>query len=198
MARAALDELERDAPKPRFTVGITDDVTHLSLPVDPTFTTEDDDIVRAVFYGLGADGTVSANRNSIAIIGEQTGLHAQGYFVYDSKKSGAVTVSHLRFGPRPIRSTYLIERAGFVACHRFGLLDTVDVLRVAAPGATFLLNAPYPPDAVWEHLPASVRDGPAAVRRRRDRGRARGGSRPAREHGAPDLLLRARRGPPAR
>jgi pyruvate-ferredoxin/flavodoxin oxidoreductase len=110
-----------------------------------------------VFYGLGADGTVSANRSSIGIIGERTGLHAQGYFVYDSKKSGSVTVSHLRFGPRPIGSTYLIQRAGFVACHQLGLLEQLDVLDIAGHGATFLLNAPYPPDEVWEHLPGRVR-----------------------------------------
>ena len=158
MARAALDELRSDSPRPRFTVGIDDDVTHLSLDVDPEFSTEPDDVVRAVFFGLGADGTVSANRSSISIIGERTGLHAQGYFVYDSKKSGSTTVSHLRFGPRPIRSTYLVERAGFVACHQFGLLEKLDVLSVADPGATVLLNAPYGPDEVWEHLPALVRE----------------------------------------
>ena len=112
--------------------------------------------MRAVFYGLGADGTVGANKNSIKIIGEATDLHAQGYFVYDSKKSGSTTVSHLRFGPRPIRSTYLIQRADFVACHQFGFLDRIDVLEVAAPGATFLLNSPYGPDEVWDHLPLEV------------------------------------------
>ena len=157
MARAALDELDAQTPRRRFTVGITDDVTHLSLDVDPSFSTEPDDVVRAVFFGLGADGTVSANRSSISIIGERAGLHAQGYFVYDSKKSGSTTVSHLRFGPRPIRSTYLVERAGFVACHQFGLLEKLDVLAVAEPGATFLLNAPFGPDEVWEHLPSAVR-----------------------------------------
>ena len=157
MARSALEELDAATPRRRFTVGITDDVTHLSLDVDESFSTEPDDVVRAVFYGLGADGTVSANRSSIAIIGERTGLHAQGYFVYDSKKSGSTTVSHLRFGPRPIRSTYLVQRAGFVACHQLGLLETIDVLEVADEGATFLLNAPYGPDEVWEHLPPRVR-----------------------------------------
>ena len=155
MAAAALDELTAPTPRPRFTVGITDDVTHLSLEPDP-LSTEPDDVVRAVFYGLGADGTVSANHSSIAIIGERAGLHAQGYFVYDSKKSGSVTVSHLRFGPRPITSSYLIERASFVACHQFGLLERADVLGVAAEGATFLLNAPYGPDEVWDELPAAV------------------------------------------
>ena len=158
MAAAVLAELQGDRPRRRFTVGIDDDVTHLSLPVDRTFSTEPDDVVRAVFYGLGADGTVGANKNSIAIIGEHTDRHAQGYFVYDSKKSGSVTVSHLRFGPRPILSSYLVDRAGFVACHQFGLLEQIDVLDVAADGATFLLNAPYGPRDVWEHLPGHVQE----------------------------------------
>ncbi|MGZ8716369.1 MAG: pyruvate:ferredoxin (flavodoxin) oxidoreductase, partial [Gaiellaceae bacterium] len=158
MAAAVFQELGRDDPRRRFTVGIADDVTHLSLPVDRDFSTEPDDVVRAVFYGLGADGTVGANKNSIAIIGEHTGYHAQGYFVYDSKKSGSVTVSHLRFGPRPIGSSYLVDRAGFVACHLFGLLEKIDVLDVAADGATFLLNAPYGPGDVWDHLPAGVQE----------------------------------------
>ncbi len=158
MAAAALAELGRDEPRRRVTVGIADDVTHLSLAVDPSFTTEPDDVVRAVFYGLGADGTVGANKNSIAIIGEHTDLHGQGYFVYDSKKAGSITVSHLRFGPRPIGSSYLVERAGFVACHQFGLLEKIDVLGVAADGATFLLNSPYGADEVWSHLPADVQE----------------------------------------
>ena len=156
----------RPEPRRRFTVGIVDDVSHLSLPVDPSFTTEPDDVVRAVFYGLGADGTVGANKNSIAIIGEHAGGHAQGYFVYDSKKSGSVTVSHLRFGPRPIGSSYLIDRADFVACHQFGLLEKIAVLDVAAEGATFLLNAPYGPDDVWEHLPVAVQEQIVAKRLR--------------------------------
>jgi len=158
MAAAAFAELERETPKRRFTVGIVDDVTGLSLDVDPAFSTEPDDVVRAVFYGLGADGTVGANRNSIRIIGDATGLHAQAYFVYDSKKSGSVTVSHLRFGPQPIRSTYLVQRAGFVACHQFGLLDQLDVLSIADEGATFLLNAPHGPEKVWDHLPVEVQE----------------------------------------
>ncbi|MGL6279775.1 MAG: pyruvate:ferredoxin (flavodoxin) oxidoreductase, partial [Gaiella sp.] len=158
MAKAALDELDATEPRRGFTVGIDDDVTHRSLTVDRSFTTESDDVVRAVFFGLGADGTVSANRSSIAIIGEHTGLHAQAYFVYDSKKSGSTTVSHLRFGPRPIRSTYLVADASFVACHQFGLLEKLDVLGVAREGATFLLNAPYAADDVWEHLPAVVQE----------------------------------------
>ena len=136
----------RPEPKRHFTVGIVDDVTHLSLKHDPAFSTERDDVIRAVFYGFGSDGTVGANKNSVKIIGENTPLYAQGYFVYDSKKSGSTTVSHLRFSPRPIRSSYLIERANFVACHQFGFLERTDVLAVAEPGATFLLNSPYPAD----------------------------------------------------
>jgi pyruvate-ferredoxin/flavodoxin oxidoreductase len=158
MAAAALAELESETPRPRFTVGITDDVGHLSLDVDRTFSTEPDDVVRAVLFGLGADGTVGANQSSIRIIGEQTGLFAQGYFSYDSKKSGSTTVSHLRFGPRPIRSTYLVDRAGLVACHQFGLLEKLDVLGVADEGATFLLNSPYGADEVWAHLPREVQE----------------------------------------
>ncbi len=156
MVKAVLDELAAKAPKRHFTVGITDDVTHTSLACDPAFTTEDKDTVRALFYGLGADGTVGANKNSIKIIGEGTPLWAQGFFVYDSKKSGSVTVSHLRFGPRPIRSTYLVSRATFVACHQFSFLERLDVLEAAEPGATFLLNAPHGPDQVWDHLPRAV------------------------------------------
>jgi pyruvate-ferredoxin/flavodoxin oxidoreductase len=156
MAAAALGELAAEMPKRRFTVGITDDVTGLSLDVDASFRTEPSDVVRAVFYGLGSDGTVGANRNSIRIIGETTDLHAQGYFVLDSKKAGSTTVSHLRFGPRPIRSTYLVQEADFVACHQFGYLERIDVLGVARRGATFLLNAPYSADEVWEHLPSHV------------------------------------------
>ena len=156
MVKAVFDELQVPRPRNHFTVGIHDDVTHTSLAWDPTFSTEPPDTVRALFYGLGADGTVGANKNSIKIIGEETGAYAQGYFVYDSKKSGSVTVSHLRFGPRPIHSTYLIDRATFVACHQFSFLERFDVLRAAEPGAVFLLNSPYGPDEVWEHLPRSV------------------------------------------
>jgi pyruvate-ferredoxin/flavodoxin oxidoreductase len=158
MAKAVLDELTGSEPKAHFTVGITDDVTHTSLPVDREFRTEHPDTVRAVFFGLGSDGTVSANKNSIKIIGEHTDLHAQGYFVYDSKKAGAVTISHLRFGPREIRSTYLIDQADFVACHQFERLDKTDILSAARPGATFLLNAPYPPAEVWDQLPREVQE----------------------------------------
>ena len=156
MAAAVFAELEAERPRHHFTVGIVDDVTHLSLAVDEDFAPEADDVVRALFYGLGSDGTVSANKNSVKIIGENTPLHAQGYFVYDSKKSGSVTISHLRFGPRPIESTYLIREAGFVACHQFSLLNRIDVLELAAPGATFLLNSPFGPDEVWDHLPLDV------------------------------------------
>ncbi len=156
MVKGVFDEMKKDKPKNHFTIGIYDDVTHTSLEFDPDFFIEPDDVVRAVFYGLGSDGTVGANKNSIKIIGEQTDNYAQGYFVYDSKKAGAVTESHLRFGPRPIRSTYLIRRASFVACHQFQFLERINVLKQAQPGATFLLNSPYGPDEVWDHLPVEV------------------------------------------
>ncbi len=158
MVKAVFDELAKDEPKVHFTVGIVDDVSLMSLDVERSFATEADDVVRAVFYGLGADGTVSANKSSVKIIGEGTDRYAQGYFVYDSKKSGSMTTSHLRFGPRPIRSTYLIGpgRANFVACHQFHFLERTDVLDVAAPGATFLLNSPFGADAVWGHLPVET------------------------------------------
>jgi pyruvate-ferredoxin/flavodoxin oxidoreductase len=158
MAKAVFDELGRAAPRNHFTVGIVDDVTHTSLDVEPDFDIEPADVVRGVFFGLGADGTVGANKNSIKIIGEETPNHAQGYFVYDSKKSGAVTISHLRVSPRPIRSAYLVRRANFVACHQFNFLDRFDVLEYAAPGAVFLLNAPYAPGAVWGALPREVQE----------------------------------------
>jgi len=158
MVKAVLDELTGTDPKNHFTVGIVDDVSHTSLAVDPTLDIEADDVKRAVFFGLGSDGTVGANKNSIKIIGEATGDYAQAYFVYDSKKAGAVTISHLRFGPRPVRSSYLIEKAGFVACHQFSLLEQLDVLACASPGATFLLNARWGPDEVWDHLPREVQD----------------------------------------
>jgi pyruvate-ferredoxin/flavodoxin oxidoreductase len=158
MAKAALDELAKAQPKRHFTVGIVDDVTRLSLAVDADFDTEPDDVTCAVFYGLGADGTVGATKNSVKIIGENTPLYAQGYFVYDSKKSGAITISHLRFGPRPIESTYLIRQADFVACHQFEFMSKLDVLSVARPGATFLLNSPYGPDEVWDKLPSETQE----------------------------------------
>jgi pyruvate-ferredoxin/flavodoxin oxidoreductase len=156
MVKAVFDNAAAEKPKNHFTVGIVDDVTHTSLDYDPEFSTEDPKTVRALFYGLGADGTVSANKNSIKIIGEETASNAQGYFVYDSKKAGAITVSHLRFGPKPIHSTYLISRASFVACHQFSFLERFDMLRAAEPGATFLLNSPYGPAEVWDHLPRTV------------------------------------------
>jgi pyruvate-ferredoxin/flavodoxin oxidoreductase len=156
MAKAVFDELKREEPKNHFTVGIHDDVTHTSLAYDSNFSTEDPGTVRAIFYGLGSDGTVGANKNSIKIIGENTENHAQGYFVYDSKKAGSVTISHLRFGPRPIESTYLITRASFIACHQFSFVERTDVLGAAEPGATFLLNSPFPAEEVWEHLPRKV------------------------------------------
>jgi pyruvate-ferredoxin/flavodoxin oxidoreductase len=153
MVEAVLRELEKPAPKRRFTVGIRDDVTDLSLSVDDSFHVADT-ARSAVFYALGSDGTVGANKASVKIIGARPGLHAQGYFVYDSKKSGSMTVSHLRFGPDPIRSTYLIEEADLVACHQFGLLDRFDVGATAKRGGTLLLNAPYSAAEVWDHLPS--------------------------------------------
>jgi pyruvate-ferredoxin/flavodoxin oxidoreductase len=156
MVKGIFDEMAKERPRAHFTIGIEDDVTHESLAYDASFSTEDPATVRAIFYGLGSDGTVGANKNSIKIIGEETANFAQGYFVYDSKKSGSVTVSHLRFGPRPIRSTYLISRATFVACHQFSFLERLDVLREAEPGAVFLLNSPYGADEVWDHLPRTA------------------------------------------
>ena len=156
MIRAVFDNLVKTEPRNHFTVGIRDDVSGTSLAYDPAFSVEEDDVFRAVFYGLGSDGTVGANKDTIRIIGEETGQFAQGYFVYDSKKAGSVTVSHLRFGPRPIRSTYLISQAQFVGCHQPSFLERYDVLDRAAPGATFLLNTPFRADRVWERLPGRV------------------------------------------
>ena len=156
MVAAVFDELKREDAKRHFTVGIVDDVTHLSLDVETGRFREPKDVRTAVFYGLGSDGTVGANKNSVKIVGENTPLNAQGYFVYDSKKSGAVTISHLRFSPRPINATYLIEQAGFVACHQFQFLESLDVLSIADQGATFLLNAPFAADEVWDRLPIEV------------------------------------------
>ncbi len=156
MVKAVFDELDGSKPKNHFTVGIEDNLSNLSLPVDKSFSTESDDVVRAVFFGLGSDGTVGANKNSIKIIGEETENFAQGYFVYDSKKAGSVTTSHLRFGPRPIRSTYLIDKASFVACHHNQFLEQYDVLGKASKGATFLLNTTAGPDEVWDTLPKEV------------------------------------------
>ena len=156
MVKSVFDEIGKETPKNHFTVGINDDVTHTSLDYDPEFSSEDPKTVRCLFYGLGADGTVGANKNSIKIIGEETDNFAQGYFVYDSKKAGSITISHLRFGPKPIHSTYLISKANFIACHQFVFLEKVDVLKPAVPGATFLLNSPYPSEEVWDHLPLNV------------------------------------------
>ncbi len=156
MVKAVFDNLASLTPKPHFTVGITDDVSHTSLTVDPKFITEDPDVVGCIFYGLGADGTVGANKNSIKIIGEETAGYAQGFFVYDSKKSGSRTTSHLRFGPRPIRSSYLLQRARFVACHQFSFVDRVTMLREAVDGAVFLLNSPFGPEDVWDELPRTL------------------------------------------
>ncbi len=158
MVKAVFDELTKKDPKRHFTVGIKDDVTNLSLDFDPAFTVEGDDVVRALFYGLGADGTVGANKNSIKIIGEETPNFAQGYFVYDSKKSGSTTTSHLRFGPRPLHAPYLIDNANFVACHQWFFLEKYDVLEAAIPGSTFLLNSMYGPDTVWDHLPRVIQE----------------------------------------
>jgi pyruvate-ferredoxin/flavodoxin oxidoreductase len=155
MAKAVFDHLKQPRPKHHFTIGITDDVAGTSLHFDPTFSIEDAETVRCLFYGLGSDGTVGANKSAIKIIGEETSLDAQGYFVYDSKKSGSMTVSHLRFGPNAIRAPYLIERAGFVACSQFGFLERIDILERAEPGAIVLLNSPFGPDLIWDQLPRS-------------------------------------------
>ena len=158
MVKSVFDEIAKPKPKRHFTIGIVDDVTHTSIPWDASFKTEGADVTASLFYGLGADGTVGANKNSIKIIGQETELFAQGYFVYDSKKSGAITISHLRSSKRPIRSAYLVDRAGFVACHQFEFVDKIDVLEQAAPGAAFLLNAPFPTDQVWDHLPREMQE----------------------------------------
>ena len=145
MVAGVFAELDRDQPRRRFTIGINDDVSGTSLPYDPELDIEPAETVRAVFFGLGSDGTVGANKNTIKILGADEGVHAQGYFVYDSKKSGSQTVSHLRFGPHPIRAPYLVSRASFVGCHQLKLLDRPEVLDRAAPGATLLLNTPHEP-----------------------------------------------------
>ena len=158
MVRAVYDELAKPNSKRHFTVGINDDVTHLSIDYDESFQIESENATRALFFGLGADGTVGANKNSIKIIGENTDLYCQGYFVYDSKKSGSRTVSHLRFGPDEIHAPYLIQSANFIACHKFDLVQKIEVLRHAADGAVFLLNSPYPADKVWSELPRPVQE----------------------------------------
>ena len=156
MVKAVYDELKKDKPKNGFTVGINDDVTHLSLSYDPAYKLDESEWRQGLFFGLGADGTVGANKNTIKIIGENTDLYGQGYFVYDSKKSGARTVSHLRFGPKPIRAPYLISKADFIACHQFNFTEKVEMLAFASDGATFLLNSPYSKDEVWDKLTGQV------------------------------------------
>ena len=156
MVKSVFDELKKPQPKNHFSIGINDDVTFTSLSYDPTFSTESANQVRALFWGLGADGTVSANKNSIKIIGEETANYAQGYFVYDSKKSGAMTVSHLRFGPDPIKSTYLIQRANFIAVHQFSFFSQYNVLDAAVEDATLLINSPYEETELWQHLPNEI------------------------------------------
>ncbi len=158
MVKGIFDELNKPAPKKGFTIGIDDDVSHTSLTYDASFNIEPEGRVCAIFYGLGADGTVGANKNSIKIIGEETDLYVQGYFVYDSRKSGAQTVSHLRFGKEPIHAPYLIEQADFVACHKYNFVDKVDMLGHAKPGAVFLLNSPFEKDEVWDQLPRLVQE----------------------------------------
>ena len=155
MVKGIFDEMSKEQPKSHFTIGINDDVTHTSLEYDACFLIESDDVIRSVFFGLGSDGTVGGNKNSIKIIGTQTENYAQGYFVYDSKKAGAKTISHLRFGPEPIKSPYIIEvgQADFVACHQFSFLEQIDMLKYVKPGGTFLLNSMFGPDEVWNHLP---------------------------------------------
>ncbi len=156
MVKSVFDNLSEEQPKNHFTVGIHDDVNHTSLDFDPAFDIESDKVVRAMFYGLGSDGTVGANKNSIKIIGENTDNYAQGYFVYDSKKSGSITISHLRFGPEPIRSPYLISRANFVACHQAVFIEKLDMVKKLVDGGTFLLNSPYSPDEVWDYIPREI------------------------------------------
>jgi pyruvate-ferredoxin/flavodoxin oxidoreductase len=158
MVKAVFDNLAAKEVKNHFTIGINDDLTHTSLPYNPEFSTESDDVMRAIFYGLGSDGTVGANKNSIKIIGEETDNYAQGYFVYDSKKSGSVTVSHLRFGPKPISSTYLIDKANFIGTHQWEFVENFDILKPSMEGATFLLNSPYDAEEVWHHLPRPIQE----------------------------------------
>lgn len=158
MVLAVFEELKKDKPKNGFTIGIEDDITHTSLSYDKNFSLEDQHSFRGLFFGLGADGTVSANKNTIKIMGDVTNKHLQGYFVYDSKKSGSLTVSHLRFSEKTIQSTYLINSANFIACHHFSYLQKYDILKDAQHGATFLLNAPYATEDVWFNLPAKIQE----------------------------------------
>ncbi len=203
MVDRIFDELTKHAPQNHFTIGINDDVTHTSLDYDAAFSTEPAETVRAMFFGLGSDGTVGANKNTIKIIGEETALNVQGYFVYDSKKSGAVTTSHLRFSKQPIRSTYLISRANFVACHQFGFMERLDVLKAAEPGAVFLLNSPFGPRRGLGQ-PAASRAGnhhpeeAALLRDRRRRSSAHSRHGWPHQHRHADLLLRHQRRAAAR
>ena len=158
MVKAVFDEAKKEKPKNHFTVGIIDDVTNTSLDYDPTFSVEPEETFKGMFFGLGADGTVGANKNSIKIIGESTDYFAQGFFVYDSKKSGSTTTSHLRFGPKEIKSTYLVNKANFVACHQQVFLEKMDMLKYAVEGATFLLNTKVPKEQVWDSLPEKVQE----------------------------------------
>jgi pyruvate-ferredoxin/flavodoxin oxidoreductase len=182
-------------PKNHFTIGINDDVTHTSLPFDADFNLEPENVVRALFFGLGADGTVGANHNSIRIIGTETPNYAQGFFVYDSKKSGSTTTSHLRFGPEPIHAPYLIQKANFVACHQWVFTEKYNMLEKAANGATFLLNSPYGPEEVWDHLPRELQQtmiekNIKLLRDRRVQGGARDGHGRTHQHHHADVLLR--------
>ena len=153
MAKAVFDELKKPQPKRGFTVGINDDVSHTSLTVDGGFDIEPPEVVRGLFFGLGADGTVGANKNSTKILAAAPDRYAQGYFVYDSKKSGSYTISHLRFGPKAIRAPYLLKSANFVGIHKFDFLYKLDTLAAASTGATVLINSPYSPDEVWDEIP---------------------------------------------
>jgi pyruvate-ferredoxin/flavodoxin oxidoreductase len=158
MVKRIFDELKQSAPKQRFTIGINDDVSHTSLEYKDNYSIEPENVITALFFGLGADGTVGANKNTIKIIGDLPGFYAQGYFVYDSKKSGSQTVSHLRFGPAPIRAPYLVQQARFIGCHQFNFLFKSDILAQAAPEGVFLLNSPYGPGEVWDKLPRVVQE----------------------------------------
>jgi pyruvate-ferredoxin/flavodoxin oxidoreductase len=180
MVKAVFDNLSAAQPRRHFTVGIVDDVTQLSLPVDPAFAIEAPDTLRAVFVGLGSDGTVGANKNTLKIVGDATGLHGQGYFVYDSKKAGSITVSHLRFSPRPIHASHLIEQAQLLACHHWDFLEQFDLLDLAAQGGKLLLNAPWPAEQVWPQLPLRVQQW---IRRKELRVTVVNAAAIAREHG---------------
>jgi pyruvate-ferredoxin/flavodoxin oxidoreductase len=198
MVNAIFAELGKPAPKNHFTIGINEDVTHSSLDYDESFSTETDDVTRAVFFGLGSDGTVSANRSSVKIIGEYTPWYSQGYFVYDSRKAGSVTTSHVRFSPRPIKGSYLVHRANFVACHQFHFLERIDMLSMAEPGATFLLNRRGLGSFADRSSAANHRQEAQVLCGRRFPRRPRGQHGRSHQHGDADLLLQACEGPSAR